>query len=480
MRFVTRALATAALSSGPWVTARALSIGTVAASRHSTVGMSEFSHPLPGGILVKEHELSVPLDHEDPSGECLTLFVREVVKAEKQSDKLPYLLFLQGGPGFAAPRVSAPPSGWMKSALEKHRVLLLDQRGTGRSTPATPQHITAMGDPAQQAEYLALFRADAIVKDCELVRSVVAGGEKLSLLGQSYGGFCILSYLSFFPASIERALFTCGLAPVGQPIDDVYRATFRRMEQRNARFYRRYPGDIELVRSLARTLDAAPADLPRGGRLTARRFLQLGLLLGSESGLETLHDLLELARAPGAPDNALPELFLVGVENAQAAFETNPIYWLLHESIYCDGAGSASGWAAERVQASLGPAWDYRTRLAEGDPPIFLSGEMVYSWMGEDYAGLRALKPAAELLARKADWPELYRPSELGTGEARCAALMSYDDIYVERQYSEATAGMLRWCRTWVSNEFQHSGLRDQGARVFEKLLAMAKGEVEY
>lgn len=442
--------------------------------------MSEAPHPLPGGILVTEHELSVPLDHTAPLGEYLTLFVREVVKVDKQSDKLPYLLYLQGGPGFPAPRVSAPPTGWMKAALEKHRVLLLDQRGTGRSTPATPQHLAASGGPAQQAEYLSLFRADAIVKDCELVRSSVAGGEKLSLLGQSFGGFCILTYLSYFPASIERALFTCGLAPVGQPIDDVYRATFRRMEQRNGRFYRRYPSDVELVRSLARRLEAAPADLPRGGRLTARRFLQLGLLLGSESGLETLHDLLELARAPGAPDGMLPELFLVGVENAQSAFETNPIYWLLHESIYCDGAGSASRWAAERVQESLGPAWDYRTRLAEGGPPVLLTGEMVYSWMGEDYAGLRALKPAAELLARKADWPELYRPSELAAGEACCAALMSYDDIYVERDYSEATAGMLRWCRTWVSNEFQHSGLRDQGARVFDKLLAMAKGEVEY
>lgn len=50
------------------------------------------------------------------------------------------------------------------------------------------------------------------------------------MLGQSYGGFCILSYLSLFPDSIERALFTCGLAPVGVAVDDVYRATFKRME----------------------------------------------------------------------------------------------------------------------------------------------------------------------------------------------------------------------------------------------------------
>jgi len=57
---------------------------------------------------------------------------------------------------------------------------------------------------------------------------------------------------------------------------------------------------------------------------------------------------------------------------------------------------------------------------------------------------------------------------------------MAYDDIYVERDFSEATAAMLRSCRAWVSNEFQHSGLRDHGERVFERLVAISKGEVEY
>lgn len=472
------ALATAALSA-PYSPAAWARTVTTASGRGARVEMA--AHTLPGGVLLTEHELAVPLDYAEPDGRHISVFVREVVQAGKEGDEsLPYVLYLQGGPGFPSPRVSAPPSGWMKVALESHRVLLLDQRGTGRSTPATPQHLRTIGTPAEQAEYLAHFRQDSIVKDCELVRSKVAKGKKLSLLGQSFGGFCILSYLSQFPASIEHALFTCGLAPVGQAIDDVYRATFKRMEKRNARFYRRYPADVEVVRSLVRKLDQTPAKLPRGGTLTARRFLQLGLLMGSESGLESLHDLLELSKAPGAPDGELPELFLVGVENAQSAFETNPIYWILHESIYCDGPGSASGWAAERVQASLGPAWDYRTKLAEGGEPIMLTGEMVYSWMGEDYASLRELAPAAGLLAKKADWPNLYQAAGLSVTEAKCAALMSYDDIYVEREFSEVTAAMLPLCRTWVSNEFQHSGLRDQGARVFEKLLAMAKGEVEY
>jgi len=300
---------------------------------------------------------------------------------------MPFILYLQGGPGFPSPRVSAPPGGWMKVALDSFRVLLFDQRGTGRSTPATPQHILSIGSPEAQAEYMSHFRADSIVNDCEIVRDKIAGGKRLTLIGQSFGGFCMLRYLSAYPDAIERCLFTCGLAPVGKPVEEVYRATFKRMEKRNARFYRRYPDEIENVRDLVRILHTSPAKLPRGGTLTARRFLSLGLMLGSGAGLEKLHDLLELAKAPGAPAGELPELFLRGVDDAEA-FSTNPIYWLLHESIYCDGPGSASAWAAERVQASL-PAFDYTQRLDKGAEPILFTGEMVYKWMGEDYSALR-------------------------------------------------------------------------------------------
>ena len=55
------------------------------------------------------------------------------------------------------------------------------------------------------------------------------------------------------------------------------------------------------------------------------------------------------------------------------------------------------------------------------------------------------------------------------------------DDIYVERAFSEDTSRMLgadgRSASLWVTNEIQHSGLRDE-PRVFERLLAMAKGEL--
>ena len=62
---------------------------------------------------------------------------------------LPCLLYLQGGPGFPSARPTLPPGGWTKAALAKgYRVLLLDQRGTGRSTPVTRQSLALRGDAA--------------------------------------------------------------------------------------------------------------------------------------------------------------------------------------------------------------------------------------------------------------------------------------------------------------------------------------------
>ena len=43
-------------------------------------------------------------------------------------------------------------------------------------------------------------------------------------------------------------------------------ATYLRMQERNRRFYERYPQDVELVREIVSRLHEAPVELPRGGR----------------------------------------------------------------------------------------------------------------------------------------------------------------------------------------------------------------------
>src|SRR5579871_4619634 len=62
------------------------------------------THRVPGAVLT-ERTHSVPLVHSKPDGEKITIFTREL--AAPDGLERPYLLFLQGGPGFEATRRTA-------------------------------------------------------------------------------------------------------------------------------------------------------------------------------------------------------------------------------------------------------------------------------------------------------------------------------------------------------------------------------------
>src|ERR1700712_1550976 len=91
------------------------------------------------GFVLTEHVVAAPLDHASPGdGRTIEVFAREVVAAGREDEELPWLLFLQGGPGGKSPRPGdGGGDGWLRKATRTHRVLLLDQRGTSRSTPLT-------------------------------------------------------------------------------------------------------------------------------------------------------------------------------------------------------------------------------------------------------------------------------------------------------------------------------------------------------
>ena len=80
------------------------------------------------GLVLTEHEFSVPLNHDLPHGPKIKVFAREI--ADPDGGDRPFLLFLQGGPGFEAPRPTGAPTGpsWLPRALRDYRVLMLDQR----------------------------------------------------------------------------------------------------------------------------------------------------------------------------------------------------------------------------------------------------------------------------------------------------------------------------------------------------------------
>src|SRR5215475_5229485 len=129
------------------------------------------------GFVLTDHAVELPLDHASPdTGGTIEVFAREVVAAGREQDDLPWLLFLQGGPGGKSPRPGGGVGdGWLRQATLTHRVLLLDQRGTGRSTPLTRRTVVGMTDD-EIAAYLRLMRADSIVRDSEVLRDRIAGG----------------------------------------------------------------------------------------------------------------------------------------------------------------------------------------------------------------------------------------------------------------------------------------------------------------
>ncbi|KOV09962.1 alpha/beta hydrolase [Streptomyces sp. XY431] len=430
------------------------------------------------GIAFTDHVFQVPLDHAAPQGEQIEVYAREVVASGRTGDTdLPWLLFLQGGPGGKAGRPLGR-DGWLERALDDHRVLLLDQRGTGRSTPATRQTLARRGGAKEQAEYLAHFRADSIVRDAELIRRRLLGGDRRwSVLGQSFGGFCTLTYLSIAPEGLDRAFVTGGLAGLRSSADDVYRAAYPRVVGKNEGHYARFPQDVDAVRRIAGHLAGTPAPLPDGGLLTVEAFQALGMLLGTGSGSGTLHYLLEEAWVEGVEGPELSDTFLAGAQ-AQLSFAQGPLYAVLHESIYgqrsVDPAGTA--WAAERVRAEF-PEFDARAALESGAPVLF-TGEMIYPSMFDTDPALRPLKETAELLAARTDWPDLYDPAVLAANEVPVFAAVYHDDMYVDTADSLETARAVRGVRTWITNEWEHDGLRVSGGKVLDRLIAMARGEV--
>ncbi|TVL88655.1 alpha/beta fold hydrolase [Streptomyces sp. SAJ15] len=408
-----------------------------------------------------DHVFTVPLDHTRPDGPTIEVFAREVADRSRAADKLPWLLYLQGGPGGKSPRPYRGSPGWLPHALKTHRVLLLDQRGTGRSTPVTARAAARIADPARLAAYLTHFRADAIVDDAELIRRQLCGDDPWESLGQSYGGFVTLTYLSRAPQGLRAAYVAGGLPGLDATADDVYARTYPRVRDRGREFFARYPADADRLRRIADLLTATEVRLPDGDRLTARRLRTLGLAFGMGDGFERVHWLLDEALDA---HGELSDTFLHQVMSL-TGFTDNPLFAVLQESIFAQGA--ATRWAADRALSAF-PEF-----TADADP-LLLTGEMIYPWMFRDIAGLRPFADAADILADKADWQPLYDHAALAANRVPLAAAVYHDDMYVDAGLSLATACQVGSTRVWVTNEWEHDGITASGDRVLSRLMKLA------
>ena len=401
-------------------------------------------------LTVEEHTLTVPLVWGDPADHrTIDIFARVV--AREGGESLPYLVFLQGGPGHEAPRPfhSSTSPAWLGEALAHYRLVLLDQRGTGLSTPVG-DHDLVRGAEAV-AEHLTHLRADAIVRDCEAMREHL-GATTWSVLGQSFGGFTTLAYLSTDAASLEDVFITGGLSAVGRHPDDVYALCYDKMRDASERYYRRFPEHRDAMRRLVDLADAGGIVLPDGEVVSRSRLRSVGSALGTNDGWQILWSILE--RDPSS--NA----FRYDLLHAMPYDGRNPLYFAFHESSYADG--HATRWSAERTEPT-----DFR------DDPTLFTGEHIRREWTETVPAFQPWRDVALHLA-EFEWPSIYDAAAISASGATGAAAVYINDVYVPYEFSLETAKLIPGVQLWQTSEHEHNGLRS--GPVLSHLIDLAHG----
>lgn len=460
------------------------------------------------GIINQRIKLDVPLNYSNFLKGKITVVANIVQKydlAIHVHSKVVFpaalkpIAYLQGGPGFPCALSFSNP-GFDKVLLKKgYQVVLYDQRGTGLSTPIEVSTLeTAVqkkegelddshGD--RQLDYILNFRADSIVEDMEEIRRTLFGKKKWLLLGQSFGGFCSFTYMSRYPGSLEAVLVTGGVPPIGHTADDVYEQTYKRTTERNIHYYRKYPQDVKRVKQILAYLSQNNVSLPNGGKLSVERFQQLGIKFGGSGGTDSLHSLVTdfwwALETSGSPTYAV-----LNQIQSESSFDTNVIYALFQEAIYCDGGSSVvqkSGWAADRARFAEGnEKYIYSASLHSSLSPVYFTSEMVYKSMYDDYVELSKVKKLAFALQENTKWSKLYDPDVLQGLTWEKLPIVSttyYYDQYVDFQLTmdvkEKIFNGNGNMRQYITSEYFHNGLRADPEGVLGSMFKLLEGEYD-
>ncbi|KAK6865843.1 proline iminopeptidase [Apiospora arundinis] len=438
---------------------------------------------VPGKILVTELWFEVPLDYANPDSRKLKLFARSAVRYERpivepaaddKSHQKPYLVYLQGGPGYGNPLPQESPlSSYM---LDRgYELLLLDYRGVGLSSTVSAETLPLVGGPQEQADYLKLFRADNIVRDCEAVRKYLtkdypAEKKKWSIFGQSFGGMTSLTYLSFHPEGLRESFITGGLAALDKGPEDVYTLTYKKVMERNQDYYKKFPGDVATVKEVAKKiLELGGKEgvlLPGGGQLTVPRLMTIGLSFGAHGGIDQVHNIILKMKADLDQFGIFTRATLNSFEQDQG-WDNAPIYAMLHEPCWIYGPGIAANWAAEGVGKSLS-----RYQWLDKDWP----GPQ--SLQEDEPIGLKPLKETAQILAEFDKWPPLYDIEQLQKNEVPVYAAC-YEDMYVDPGTARVTASRIKGIKVFETNVLYHSALRSRSEDVFRELLRLRDDTID-
>jgi pimeloyl-ACP methyl ester carboxylesterase len=272
-------------------------------------------------------EIEVPEDRGKPDGRKIRIFAA-VLPANTLTPKLDPLLIIAGGPGQAASTL-APFASRLNEVRRARDIVLIDQRGTGRSSPLNCKAFEPRDDDALEtdpvprakacAEELraqgvdaAQYTTTAWIADLEAMRDAL-GYAQWNLWGGSYGTRVAQEYLRRHPDRVRTATLDAVVPPSMISTLDVWRtrqatydAVLRACTQSTS-CSGRHPDPAALLAAIATALAPDGRDIdavdPRTGKasrlhLTFDGVLALlqPLLYGPESsGL--LPEMLALAAA---------------------------------------------------------------------------------------------------------------------------------------------------------------------------------------
>lgn len=175
--------------------------------------------------------IDVPEDRSKPAGRKLAIAVA-VLPATTLSPQPDPLLMLAGGPGQSSDAL-APLAGALGGVGRNRDIVLIDQRGTGKSAPLRCPALAprdafddladadAIAEAAQRciAELRASGDADvaqyttsAFVADIDAVRAAL-GYERINLWGGSYGTRVAQEYLRRYPERVRSVILDAAAPP---------------------------------------------------------------------------------------------------------------------------------------------------------------------------------------------------------------------------------------------------------------------------
>lgn len=256
-----------------------------------------------GTIPAQCARYKVPENHAEPNGRTIELNLAWLPATDSSAAEDDPVFFLAGGPGQAATSSWPLVDAAFRDVRKRRNIVLVDQRGTGKSAPLTcteavPQDDDGGDEAAQLAASVEAVRrcaqglkvdaryfttTDAIA-DLDAVRAAI-GAAKVDLVGVSYGTRVAQQYAGRYPQR-TRAVVLDGVAPNelvlgsehARNLDAALAQQFKLCQQTPACRARFGADPREQLRQLMARLQAQPVEVdyrdpstgePRRERVTA-------------------------------------------------------------------------------------------------------------------------------------------------------------------------------------------------------------------